>query len=868
MRWWTKRHDAEIDREIRAHLDAEAEEQRSGGLSPEEARYAGRRLFGNPSSIKEQVREATSWTSAEVLARDFLYAFRATRKHPGLAITAILTLALGIGANTAIFSIMDAVLFRPLPYPAAGQLFRIWQSEPRLSQRHLGTAPPEFAAYRDRTRTFSSVAGYQPASFDVTSNDAPEHITGCRATADLFPTLGARPLIGRTFTVDTGRFAVLSYAYWQRHYAADPHVAGTVIRLNEQPYEIIGVMPAWFTFPSTPASPGEPPALWTPLSFSPDELQDWASSFDTAVIARLRDGVSSTQARDDVRRVVNEFQQDHRDIYAGNIVMDAAAEPWAPEFGERVPLVLDMLAGAVVFVLLIACANVANLLLARTAMRKREISIRRALGASPMRLMRQVFLETAILAIAGGAAGCAVGYGLLGAIRELWTSQVNLAAANLDYRVLLFTLGLCGVTCLFCGLAPAWTARRPDINDSLKQSSNQAGSKRQRRVGRVLVFAEMAFSVVLLIGASLLFRSLMRVLETPLGFDPEHALIVRTEFNRQRYASADRRRAAEQAIVARLRALPGVAAATLTTHVPLADERQIGFHVDGAPPDDVHWADNALVSGDYFRVMGIPLIRGRSFSDALDTPQSPAVGVINQSMRLAHWPGRDPIGQMYQWGGRHITVVGVVGDVHVEGLDKPVGPMIYNPVYQTESGATSNAVFVLRTAGGDPMRLARAAQGAIWSVDRGLPILGTGTLHEVVAASLNVRRSALSLAGTFALLAVILALIGVYGVISNAAAQRTREMAVRMALGARPIEITRLVLGEGVRLGVWGIAAGVVVSMAAGALISKLLFGVRAIDPISYIFGSSMLLTVSLLAAYIPARRAARHDPAAVLRNE
>ncbi len=813
--------------------------------------------------------ETTSWTSAEVLARDFAYAFRATRKHPGLAITAIVTLALGIGANTAIFSIMDAVLFRPLPYPAAGQLFRIWQSEPRLSQRHLGTAPPEFAAYRDRTRAFSSVAGYQPASFDITNSDAPEHITAGRATADLFPTLGVRPLIGRTFTADTGRFAVLSYAYWQRHYAADPHVAGTVIRLNEQPYEIIGVMPAWFTFPSTPASPGEPPALWTPLSFSPDELQDWASSFDTAVIARLRDGVSPAQARDDVRRVVNEFQQEHRDIYAGNIVMDASAEPWAPEFGERVPLVLDMLAGAVVFVLLIACANVANLLLARAAMRKREISIRRALGASPMRLMRQVFLETAILAIAGGAAGCAVGYGLLGAIRELWTSQVNFAAANLDYRVLLFTLGLCGVTSLFCGLAPAWTARHPDISDSLKQSSNQAGSKRQGRVGRVLVFAEVAFSVALLIGASLLFRSLMRVLETPLGFDPEHALIVRTEFNRQRYASADRRHTAEQAIVARLRALPGGAAATLTTHVPLADERQIGFHVDGAPPDDVHWADNALVSGDYFRVMGIPLLRGRTFSDALDTPQSPAVGVINQSMRLAHWPGRDPIGQMYQWGGRHITVVGVVGDVHVEGLDKPVGPMIYNPVYQTESGATSNAVFVLRTAGNaEPMRLARAAQGAIWSVDRGLPILGTGTLHEVVAASLNVRRAALSLAGTFAMLAVILALIGVYGVISNAAAQRTREMAVRMALGARPIEITRLVLSEGVRLGVWGIAAGVAVSMAAGALTSKLLFGVRAIDPISYIFGSSMLLAVSLLAAYIPARRAARHDPAAVLRNE
>ena len=799
------------------------------------------------------------------------YALRALRRNPALSLTAILTLALGIGANTAIFSIMDAVLLRPLPYANAGRLLRIWQSEPRLGQGRMGAAPPEFAAYRDRARGFSSVAGYQKASFDITGNDAPDHIAALRATASLFPTLGVAPLIGRVFTAADERSAgvvVLSYAYWQSRFAADPRVVGTLLRLNERPYEIVGVMPASFTFPATPATPGEPPALWLPLRFTSDQLRDWASSFDTAMVARLRDGVSLGQARADVRRVSQEFQREHPDIYAGNIVMDATAEPWTADFSERVPLVLRMLGGAVLFVLLIACANVANLLLARAAVRRREISIRRALGASPTRLMRQVFLETAILALAGSAAGAAVGYAALEAIRKLWTSQVNLAAAHLDTRVLLFTLALCGLTCLFCGLAPACSARHPDIHDSLKQSSQRSGAPELRRLGRLLVLAEIAFSVVLLIGATLLFRSFVHVLQTPLGFQPEHALIVRTEFNRQRYGDAAARHAAEQSIVARLESLPGVTAASLTTHVPLADERQIGFHVDGAPPADVHWADNALVSGDYFRVMAIPLLRGRAFSDGADSPQAPAVAIVNRSMSENYWPGGDAVGRSFEWGNRHIVVVGVVGDVHVEGLDKPVAPTIYNPVYQTESGATTSAVFVIRTVRGrDPGELARAAEGAIRSVDRGLPILGTGTLHEVVAASLNVRRASLSLAATFALLALVLALIGVYGVVSNAAAQRTREMALRMALGARPIEITRMVLREGALLGAWGVAAGMAISAIGGALISKLLFGVHLFDPVSYAVGAALLLAVSLLATYLPARRAASVDPATVLRH-
>ncbi|MBV9502927.1 MAG: ABC transporter permease [Acidobacteriaceae bacterium] len=875
MNWpWRKRREKDLERELGSHLELETEEQQDTGLSSEEARYAARRAFGNAGLVRDEVRDLWTWARADALAKDLRYSVRSIRKNPGFAATAILTLALGIGANTAIFSIMDAVLLRPLPYPRPDRLIRIWQSEPKMSARRLGTAPPEFVAYRDRTRMFSSLAGYQEASFDVTNENHPEHIPACQATASLFPTLGVSALIGRVFTaqeesIGAGKVVVLSHRYWKNRYNGDPGVLGRTIRLNEQPYEVIGVMPEGFAFPATKATPGEPSALWTPLWFTKDELLDWASSFDTSIVARLRDDASLSLAREDVQRVAKQFQREHPDIYSGNVVLDATAEHWSPDLGERIRTVLFMLCGAVGFVLLIACANVANLLLARAGARQREISIRHALGASASRLMRQVFSETAVLAFIGGGAGCALAYALIRIIETLWMNDVNLAAVSVDWRVLLFTLGLSAVTCLLCGLAPAWTARKPDINDALIRTARQSGpSLGQRRLARSLILAEIACSVVLLVGSGLLFRSFVHVLQIPLGFDPEHTLIVRTELNRQRYGSAERRHEVEGSIAGRLSSLPGVEAVAVTSHVPLADERQIGFLIDGAPPDEFHWADNALVSGDYFRVMRIPLLRGRSFTDR-DAPHSPLAAVINESMAREYWHDDDPVGKGFKWGGRHLTVIGVAGDIHAEALDKPIGPAIYNSLYQVESGATTSGVFVLRMRGGnDPMRLAAAAQNEIWSVDHALPILGFSTLHQVVSASLATRRASLSLAADFALLALVLSLIGVYGVLSHSVTQRTREMGLRMAMGARPIENIKLVMGEGARLTVWGIVVGLGAAGIASASVSKLLFGVRTLDPISYFAGAALLLAVSLAASYLPARRASRVDPMTALREE
>ncbi|HLJ13868.1 MAG TPA: ABC transporter permease [Bryobacteraceae bacterium] len=812
-------------------------------------------------------------TWAERVAQDIRYTCRLLDKNPGFAAVAVFTLAVGIGANTAIFSILDAVLLLPLPYPDSSRLIRLWQSEPRMGEGHLGAAPPEFAAYRDRTRAFSSIAGYQPDSFDITNESAAEHISGYATTASLFPTLGVQPLLGRLFTTQeelpgAGRVAVLSYQFWRRRYAQDAHVIGKIIRLNEQPYRIVGVMPRGFIFPSTAASPGEPPAFWVPLSFAGKQLNDWASSFDTSIIARLRDGVSPAQAQDDVKRVAAQFQQEHPDIYSGNIRLDATAELWSPTFDGHVRIVLPMLSAAVGLLLLIASANVANLLMARASTRQREMSIRKALGASAGRITRQVLTETAILTLAGGAAGCALAYGFLRFLQTISINEINIGAATIDLRVLLFAFGVCGGTCLLCGIAPAWMVRSSSVHDALKQSGRQLGQSRtNRRFARSLIVSEIACCVVVLIGSGLLLRSFIRVLEVPLGFNPEQTLVVRTMLNRRRY-SPDRRHTVERTIAARLSSLPSVSAVALTTHVPLADERQIGFVIDGRPPDEFHWADNALISGEYFRVMTIPLLRGRTFSDA-DTASSPLAAVVNQTMARQYWPKEDPLGKGFKWGGRHLTVVGVVGDVHVEALDKPIAPTVYNSVYQIESGASPSAVFIIRTRSGpDPMRLAAAAQNVIGSVDRGLPILGFSTLEQVVSASLEIRRTSLILVGSFALIALLLSLTGVYGVLSYAVARRTQEMGVRLALGAKPIEIKNLVVGEGARLAAWGVLFGFAAGALAARYISNLLFGIGALDPISFMAAILLLFAVALLASYIPARRASRVDPMIALRYE
>jgi predicted permease len=782
-------------------------------------------------------------------------------------------LALGIGVNTAMFSEINAVLLREPPYSEPDRLVTLRQKFPQIGDLSLATSPAEYLDYRDRSRAFTSMAGYEDVAFDLTGGREPVRIEAQRVTHTLFATLGVSPLAGRTFTEAEDRpggenVAILSHELWQRHFGSNPRAIGTVIRLNERPCTVIGIMPAGFEFPFTPASVGEPPALWVPMAFTAREIEDRAADFPVRVVARLRPGVSIAKAEEDVVRVANEFQRDRADIYTGNLRLQVNLEPLGAGAAGRVRPLFFTLAGAVLFVLLIACANVTNLLLARGAVRQREMAVRTALGASPRRLVALTLMEGLLLTLTGAALGCALAAGLVALVRNLWPSLVaGLATVRLDTAVLTFTLVISVLTGVLCSIAPAFTWTRPAIGEQLMQAGRQGVLLARRRIGSALVVLEAASAVVLLIGSGLLLHSFVEVLRVPPGFSPDGVLIARTTFNRQRYPSGDGRRAAERLITERLAAVPGVAAVALTTHIPLADARQIGFILENEDVRSVKWANNALVSGEYFAAMGVPLREGRTFGSG-DTPDAPPAVIVNESMARRYWRQGDALGKRLVWGGRKLTIVGIVGDVHVESLDSNVNPTIYTSVYQVESGATTNAVFIVRARTSDPAAMTAAVRDAIWSVDRDIPVFDVRRMTDVVARSLGTRQFAVVMLSSFAALALALAVIGLYGVLSHAVAQRTPELGVRLALGATPAQVLGLVVGDGLRLTAAGIVVGGVAGAAGARAMSGFLFGIGAFDPVTFAGAVGLLLFVALLASVVPARRAAHVDPMLVLRSE
>jgi len=877
-----RRIEREMDEEVAFHLQARIDQLVQRGLSPEAARAEALRRFGSLDDARRRLhasathkeRHMHSRERIDALRRDCRQTLRSLRRSPGFVIVTVLTLAIGIGANSAVFGLVSAVLLRTPPYADPSRLVMLWQRLPAIGEGRFGASPPEYVDYRERNRVFSGIAGYSNLDLDLTGDGAPERLQAARVTSTLFPTLGVKPLLGRAFLPGEDRpggakAVVLSYGLWQRRFGGDAAVLGRVMRLDEQSYTVVGVMPRGFEFPwqGTPLS--DRAELWIPMAFTPAELKARAESYDVRMVARLRPGATMAQARADIDRIVAEMRHEHPDIYAGNVQTQATVEALVSDASESVrPLLLTLL-GAVGFVLLIACANVANLLLARAVARQRETAVRRALGASAGQVVRNALIEALLLAGAGGAAGLALAYSIVSLIRSLGPATIpGLTQAHIDARVLAFTACLALVTALVCGLAPALRSTRQDAQDALKQGGRLAGGGRERhRLRGALVVLEAASAMVLLVGAGLLIHSFVRVLMVPPGFDPDGVVIARTTFDRNRYPSDEQRRVAEHAIIDRLASLPGVTAVGLTTHIPLADERQIGFRVEGRDPNEYHWAANALVGDDYFRAMRIQLRRGRTFS-AQDTPDAPAAAVINETMAREYWPNSDPVGRIVLWGDRKLTIVGVVGDVRVSALDAPVQPTIYNSVFQVASGASHFAVFVVRTSAAAPATMVGAIRQAIWTVDRGLPVFGGTTLRDVVSRSLAARRFVVWLLAGFAVTALALAVVGLYGVLSYSVVQRTPELGVRMALGARPGDVSRLVVRSGLRLAGAGIIIGTFAAAGAGMAIARLLFGVRPLDPVTYLTAAIALLGISLLASYAPARRASRLDPVIALRAE
>jgi predicted permease len=809
----------------------------------------------------------------ESLMQDIRYGWRMLGKNPGSTAIAVLTLAIGIGASTATFSVVDTVLLQPLPYQQPERLVQVTETLPGMSVDEVGVAAGEYQDYRDRNHSFSQVAAYESAGFNLTGAGHPLRINAASVSASAFPLLGVSPELGRAFTADEDRFGagnvvVLSHALWEHEYGRDPNILGKSVKLDEQSYTVVGVMPPPFRFPFDGAPLSEMADLWVPIAFEPNRLSsdNRTREFGVGLVGRLKAGVTREQAQADMENIAVDFMKQYG--YSGTIRVAPRTYAFAAHAVEKARPLVTLLILAVACVLLIACANVANLLLARGNQRGHEMAIRCAVGADRGRIVRQCLVESALLSLCGATCGILVAEVVVAGLRRFGPSDVpRLHDVMLHPLVLLFALALSLVTAVLSGVIPAWRMSQVSPGASLQEKSQIGPARAGQRLQNSLATTEIAAALVLLMAGGLLLRSFVRLLDSPFGFDPSGRFVVRTLFDRSRYPDPSKRQAAQKEILDRLSHLPGVATVAAASHLPLSDARQIGFRLEHAAADDYHFAENSLVGPGYFRAMGIPLLRGRDFTEQ-DRNDTTNVAIVSETLAKQYFPGQDPIGQRFQWGDRALfTIVGVAGDVHISALDADPPPMIYDSMFQVESGASERTAFILR-ADRVEQTLFQEVQRQVWSVDKDLPVYNTTTLASLVAESLAQRRFTVLLLGSFAVIALALAAIGLFGVISCLVAERTREFGVRMALGAERSSIYWQVLRRAARIGMGGCGLGLALSLLATRLLQASLYHVSRFDLPTTVLVAVLLLGVALFAAYWPARRAAKVNPMVALRYE
>ena len=808
--------------------------------------------------------------------QDVKYGARMLAKRKGFTLIAVSALALGIGANTAIFSVVNAVLLRPLPFPNAGRLVTIKEEDPRGGQANANglISFPNFSDYRDRARTLQHAAAYSEGYAWLTGEDGePERVEGVYASPGLFAALGVGAALGRTFsgqeeTPDAPPVAVISHGWWQRRFGGDPGIVGREIVLDGKKTAVIGVMPRGFAFPVAP----EPGDFWMPLAAAGygETLKNRAAN-NHSVVAGLRPGTTLEQAQAELE-VIN------RDLAAGFPEANAGARVRVTDLhsdlvGDVRPALLVLL-GAVGFVLLIACANVANLLLARASSRGKEMAVRTALGATRARVVRQLLTESLLLSLIGGAAGLLLALWAVPALTAASPGNIpRVSEVSLDLRVLVFTLAISVLTGLLFGLAPALRASSPDLYGSLKEGGRGATAGATRsRVRSLLVVSEVALSLVLLIGAGLLLRSFVALLSTPPGYDPSNTLTASVSVSRAAYPEPEK---FFQEVIARVEALPGVESAGVASLLPLgAAETTYEFRVEGRPAPgrgEAPVARPLAASPGYFRAMKIPVLRGRALSEQ-DAGQSAKVVLVNEALARRYFAGEDPVGKRLILNNPYrkadaaaYEIAGVVGDVRHRGLNTAPYPEYYVSYLQM---LPARVYLVVRSANPEAAGLAAPVRSAIREVHKGARIWDVRTMEERVAVSVAPQRFQAILLGLFALVALVLAATGILGVMSFAVAQRTHEIGVRMALGARPRDILKMVVGHGLGLTLAGIGLGLVASFALTRVVSGLLYGVSASDPLTYSAVAVLLAAVALLACYLPARRATKVDPVVALRYE
>jgi putative ABC transport system permease protein len=811
----------------------------------------------------------------ETLLQDLRYALRMLAKRPGFTAVAVLTLAVGIGANTAIFSVVNAVLLRPLPYEEPERLVVVWDNFLNMGLPQISVSVPEFEDYRTRNQSFTGMAAWAMTTGNLTEAGEPEQVRVAFVTTDFFSVLGVNPVKGRGFIPEEGQdgndnVAVLSHGLWQRRFGSDPDVVGKTLRLNGEVVSIVGVAPPGFRFPRELD-------LWAPIAVTTGgpNAPSRGSRF-LSVFARLKPGVSLEQARSDMAGLGSALMGEYPNNYPTDSGWTVTVVPLHEQVvGDTRPALLVLLA-AVGFVLLIACANVANLLLVRAASRSKEVAVRLALGASRVRLVRLLLTESVLLALAGGLLGLAVavwGVDMIAAASPAGIPRIDEVGA--DARVFLFTLGVSVATGVLFGLAPALQTTRPDLLESLKEGDRgSTESFKRNRVRNGLVVTEVALSLVLLVGAGLLIKSFVRVWNVDAGFDPENVLTAQLSLPQMKYTEKQQATLFYQQLVERMQALPGVQAAAVATLLPMTGNSSGTVTLEGKPVPQTGGleADQRGVSPDYFRAMGVRILRGRGFT-AQDVEGAQPVCVVDEKMALEQYPGEDPIGRQIKIGGSQsqlpwMTIVGVASHLKNQGLEEEGRVQLYIPLFQPPfQGPVRNTYLVAKTAT-DPEAVAGAMRATVASLDRDLPIANVRAMEDVLWDSVATRRLAMSLLGLFAAVALLLAAVGLYGVLAYSVARRTHEIGIRMALGARPGDVLRLVVGQGLVLIAIGVAVGLGASLLVARAMSDLLFGVSAADPLTLVGTPVLLLLVALAACYVPARRAARVDPMIALRYE
>ena len=808
------------------------------------------------------VTKGSGFTMFADVLRDARYSVRQLLKTPGFSIVAIVTLGLGIGATSAIFSVVNGVLLRPLPYPQPDALVRINEIVPQYGQ--FSVAPASFLDWRRQAASFERVAAFNGGTATFDGGDGPERVQTSLVSWDLFDLLKVAPVLGRGFTEaedvpGKNDVIVLSYGMWQRRFGGDRAVLGRSITLGSDPVTIIGVMPAGFYFPSRDAE------FWRPIALDPANAT--RGGHFLGVIARLKPGIALPQAGAEMKTIAERLAQQYPDSSANESAEVVALKDQM--LGDIRPALLTLLA-AVTVVILIACANVANLLLVRASVREKEIAIRGALGAARRRLVLQLLSESLVLALAGGGLGLLLAYAAIGPVQKLSAGSIpRVQDVSIDGAVLAFSLGLTLLTGIIFGLAPAWQASRPGLGEVLKEGGRSSAVSSGRWLQNGLMIAEVALSIVLLVGAVLLLRSFSRITGIDPGFRPDNVLAFRVTLPAKSYPEAHERIAFYDTLLEKLGALPQVRSAGMIQSLPMRGNYVLSFTIQGRPvpkPGAGNSANHRSASPGYFQALGIPLKRGRVFTEQ-DAEKSPMVAVVDEAFVQRHFPNEDPIGHGLDIGNGtdgFYQIVGVVGNVRYGGLDAAPEPSMYVPFKQD----VFSTMWIVARTDRDPTEQVAVVRQVVRAIDPSLPAYSMVALDSVVSDSVAQRRFSMLLLTGFALIALFLAGIGLYGVVAYTVSQRTQEIGVRMAIGAQPSDVLKMIVGGGMKLALVGVVVGLAGAMVLARFVSAMLFEVTTFDPASYAVTAFMLFVIAALACYLPARRAMRVDPLTALRQE